>query len=626
MASKPHKRVAVCWVLWLGLVSHTAFASDLALSIRRIDGPAWRADNIKVKVLPPHILQLRIGAITLADQPPIKDLLLSCRDLKAGQGARCDKAKFSALAPGLGKLEGVLQFKFHHALRWQAELELPKQGLRVALTQDPLQLAAELQAKDFNFSEPGGRYASEKLSAEARLSLQGNGRVQFTLATQGGQAYAEPLFLDFDALPLKLDALLQKNAKGWALEHSSSVHGKAGSIEASGQLDAAFKPLELNARLRAQDLAPLVTTAVQPFLIGSKLEGLSASGRADAKLSVHEAGVQDLSATLDAVGFKADKLGLTLNEITGDLHWSATQAAASRLKWSGGAVKQIALGASAIRFRAQGKDFELLESWRQPLLEGALKIERFALHELGQAQLNADFQGELEPINLAALCKSLGWPEFSGTLGGRLPGLSVRDDVWTIDGALEAQAFDGNLRVSKLQAIQPFGVLPRLLADLSIRRLDLERLTRTFSFGRITGRLDGEVKNLRLLNWSPVAFDGRLYSTPDDDSQHRISQRAIDNISALGGGPTGFLSRGVMSVFEDFAYDRLGISCVLRDGVCQMDGVEAAGSDSGVPAYYLVKGAWLPRIDVVGYAQRVSWTSLLSQLKSAQASGGPKLE
>ncbi len=599
----PLRQLKRVLVFLVAFVSHAAFASDLSLNIRRIDGPGWRAENIEVQLQPPNLLQLRIAAVHAQGQPLLKNLTLICRELKSGTEARCARAELKAESAMFGPLAATLSFSYRDALHWQAALAL----------------------KDLTVSEPGGRYASEKLSVQIGLRAQSE-RWTLSLETRNGQAYAEPVFLDFDVLPLKLEATLMKNAGGWAVEHFVSAFGKAGRLEASGQLDAGFRPIELKAQLQAQALAPLVVAAVQPFLIGSKLDGIAVDGRASAQLALSAGAVQNLSAQLDGVNFKAEKLGVSLDEVAGEVHWSPSSASDSRLKWSGGAVKKIALGASQLAFRTHGKDFELLEPWRQPLLEGALKVERLNLRGLGGAQLSADFTGALEPLDLSALCKALGWPQFSGTLGGRLPGLSVRDDVWTIDGALEAQLFDGDLRVSKLQAVQPFGVLPRVMADLEMRRLDLERLTRTFSFGRITGRLDGDVKNLRLLNWSPVAFDGRLYSTPDDDSKHRISQRAIDNISAIGGGPTGFLAHGFMSVFEDFAYDRLGISCVLRDGICAMDGVEPAGSAEGQKGYYLVKGEWLPRIDVVGYAQRVSWTNLLSQLKSAQSSGGPQLQ
>jgi len=177
------------------------------------------------------------------------------------------------------------------------------------------------------------------------------------------------------------------------------------------------------------------------------------------------------------------------------------------------------------------------------------------------------------------------------------------------------------IRVDGLQVLDPFGRLPRLLADIELRNLDLATLTGAFSFGRIDGRLSGDVRQLRLLNWVPVAFDAHLYTPADDRSRHRISQRAIDNISSLGGGPTGVLSRGALRFFEDFAYARIGWSCVLKDGVCTMDGVEPKGE-----GYVLVKGRLLPRIDVVGYTRRVDWNTFVEQLKSVQHADEARIE
>ncbi len=85
----------------------------------------------------------------------------------------------------------------------------------------------------------------------------------------------------------------------------------------------------------------------------------------------------------------------------------------------------------------------------------------------------------------------------------------------------------------------------------------------------------------------------------------------MDNISSIGGaGVGGALSRSFLRFFEDFPYDRLGIRCRLENGVCAMGGVEPA-----VNGYYLVKGRFIPpRLDVIGYADRVDWDSLISQI------------
>lgn len=638
---------------------------------------SWRADGFVLAYAPLNDLQLRIAAITVAGRPPIRDLQLRCRSLQAGQGARCDDADFSVTLPAWGKVKGRLRARFRNAQHWNAQLEVPGRKLQVLLDQADEQLQVQLRLKaqpaaelhrlitamglplpgessglldltadirlagallavtadisttDLNYSEPTGRYAAEKLTAKAQLDWDAvRGRLQLAIDAQSGQAYAEPVFFDFAALPLHASGAIARAGPGWRIEQLKAEQGSAGTLELTGLLGKDYKPVTLDARLVAQDLGPLLATDGLPFLIGTKLDSISARGRAEVKVSMREGVPQELVARLDGVTVNAEKLGVSLDDISGDLNWSAADsgAAGSKIRWRGGTIMRVPLGESNIEFMAQGKNVRLTAPWRQPLLGGALKVERLALRDLGGVQFGAQFNGALEPIDLAALCRALGWPEFGGTLGGQLPGLTVRDEVWSMDGALEAQAFDGNIRIDQLRAIQPFGRLPRVTADVSVRRLDLERLTSAFSFGRITGRLDGEVKGLRLLSWSPVAFDGRLYSTPGYSGNRRISQRAIDNISSIGGGPTGLVSRGFLRVFEDFAYARLGIGCVLRDGVCAMDGVEPAKSKDGQAAYYLVRGRLLPRIDVVGYAQRVSWSSLIEQLEAARASGGPELK
>ena len=152
--------------------------------------------------------------------------------------------------------------------------------------------------------------------------------------------------------------------------------------------------------------------------------------------------------------------------------------------------------------------------------------------------------------------------------------------------------------------------------------MDLETLTQTFDFGKITGKLDGEINQLRLSNWQPVVFDARFYTPNGDKSRRRISQKAVDNFSQIGGGAGGILSRGFLRFFEDFSYQRLGLSCKLTNDVCEMNGVSEAEQ-----GYYIVKGGGLPpRINVVGYTRRVGWTDLIARLKSVSQSSGPVIQ
>jgi len=114
-------------------------------------------------------------------------------------------------------------------------------------------------------------------------------------------------------------------------------------------------------------------------------------------------------------------------------------------------------------------------------------------------------------------------------------------------------------------------------------------------------------------SWRPVAFDAAIATPTDDSSRHRISQKAVDTISNIGGGGVGgALSRSFLRFMEDFPYERIGIRCRLENGVCEMGGVEPAEH-----GYYLVKGRFIPpRLDVIGYADRVDWESLVAQIIS----------
>ena len=60
------------------------------------------------------------------------------------------------------------------------------------------------------------------------------------------------------------------------------------------------------------------------------------------------------------------------------------------------------------------------------------------------------FDAEVRPISVALLSRAFGWPEFQGTLAGRIPGLQLRQGVVTLDGNLDAEVFDGRVAVRGL--------------------------------------------------------------------------------------------------------------------------------------------------------------------------------
>ena len=280
------------------------------------------------------------------------------------------------------------------------------------------------------------------------------------------------------------------------------------------------------------------------------------------------------------------------------------------------------LGAAHLSAVLQGPGFRLTEPARLPVLDGALLLRQLSAVGLDGPQRRLSLDAELEPVGLQSFTRALGWPEFAGRLSGRLPSLSYRDNAVSIGGELTVEAFDGRIGVRDFGLRDPLGAYPELTADVRLRDLNLELLTRTFSFGRITGRLEGDIEGLRLVGWEPAAFRA-WFATPEDDrSRHRISQRAVENLASLGGGGAGAaLSRGLLGLFDEFRYDRIGLGCVLRENVCLMRGLGPAQN-----GYYIVRGAGLPRVNVIGHSRVVNWSTLVSQLRTVTAGGGPVIE
>ena len=137
-------------------------------------------------------------------------------------------------------------------------------------------------------------------------------------------------------------------------------------------------------------------------------------------------------------------------------------------------------------------------------------------------------------------------------------------------------------------------------------------------FGNMQGRLDVSVNNLELFNWRPVKFDAKVASSPGDYPR-KISQRAVENITSLGGaGGTAAIQRSFLRFFDQFGYERIGLSCRLARGVCEMAGIE------DVPqGYLIVKGGGIPALSVIGYNRQVGWDELLTRIQRATQGGKP---
>jgi hypothetical protein len=467
-------------------------------------------------------------------------------------------------------------------------------------------------------SDLEGSVAAENLdvSLHAVVKAVATG-MQVTLELSGrqGALYVDPVFVEMPSQPLQLSARFDWLPAGQQLLLQSFTYSHPGSVQLEGQghftlaTDAPVRELQLE--IQQAEFPSLYDTYLQPWLHDSMLADLDTAGQLSGTLRWEQGKLSQVS--LDPARLSVDDREgrFELDSMHGRVRWSDSGIPArSELAWAGGSVFRVLLGAASVAFDA-GRDFvRLAEAVEIPVLDGALRIDDFQLASSEESPLHWQVNGLLEPVSLSQLSLALGWPELAGKLSGVIPDVRYDNGNLEVGGSLLIRVFKGEVTLQNLTLEQPFGLVPRLQVDARADNIDLETLTRTFSFGRIEGRLDGRVDGLTMESWRPVAFDAEFATPANDSSRHRISQKAVDNISSIGGGVGGALSRSFLRFFKDFPYDRLGIRCRLKNGICDMGGVAPAAE-----GYYLVKGRLIPpRLDVIGYADRVNWDTLIAQI------------
>lgn len=492
-------------------------------------------------------------------------------------------------------------------------------------------LTARVSGTGFGFTNEDGTYVGEGLSGTTTLSIEvmrERTRFDARLEANAGQALAGIVLLDFGANPATLEA--RGELAGDALRIESFSLAQRDLLQARGEarLSLGEAPGLTAGRIEIERLQfpAAYTSFLQIALAATDFGALTTTGHASGSIELENDRPVRIDARLEKLDLEDARQKFSMSQVNGDIHWSAeeqTPAGASHLEWQSGSAYGLSGGAARIDFRVQGMDFELVREARLPIFDGALRVTELAVRRFGSSDAELDFAARIEPISMPLLSRTFGWPEMQGQLAGNIPGVTYRDGLLAVEGDLIANVFDGTIVASGLRLRDPLGPWPRLYADVRARELDLELVTRTFPIGTITGRLDGDILGLELFNWSPVAFDARLFSTPGDRSRRRISQKAVTSISSIGGGGgtvAAALQSGVLRFFDDFNYDRIGISCRLRNEVCLMGGIERPGG-----GYYLVRGRGLPRIDVVGSEGRVDWPVLVSQIVNAMRSEGPSI-
>ncbi len=639
------------------LLSLAAQAQSLTLSLDTLQHPALSASGLRLLLADPtggHA-QIEIDRLTLGGHDYVK-LKLECTALR-WTGASIDCSSGTVHLPG-EKQAWPLRFTYDTQSqtldltleptlgeRWQLRIA-GKGGAAVAtLTQARLErLAAflpamaeyhaagkvtgtlqwrggasksvgvNLQAVDLAFSDVSGTHAGDKISAQLSLNGEASGaawRWRSDVQMASGELLWQPFY--FAKGGHRLQASGKANPGEIGIDKGELVLAGVGALRFSGSWDRAAKALK-QARFETDDidLAQASAPLIAPILEQAALPKFTFTGKLRAAGTLDAKGVSGLDVTLTEVSAEEATGGYALRGMQGSIPWRRNEATTANITVAGASFGRLPLGGFKLPLAMHGFSFSLPRV-EIPVLDGKLVLEDLRadrLEKVAGGEWQWQVGGALQPVSMQRLTETLKLPHMAGALSASIPKIHQSHATVEMDGALVIQVFDGYIAATNLKVLEPTGRVPRLYADLEMRHVDLGQLTDTFSFGSITGFIDGDVKGLELAAWRPQRFDAKISSSPGDYKK-RISQRAVQNISSLGGAGAGAaIQRSFLGFFNDFGYDRLGWSCLLVAGVCEMGGVEKTAT-----GYVIVKGGGIPAINVMGYNHRVNWEELVTRLK-----------
>jgi len=449
--------------------------------------------------------------------------------------------------------------------------------------------------------------------------------IEASAILHGGEALIANAYLELPQTPVALEIHAQQHGtQGWQLPKLIWRDGDVLDVQGTLGFTADAGLDALNLHLRSSDISPWPERYLSGWLGLAGLTGLQMDGALDVEVNLSADGLERLDARLDAVNLQDPQERFSLNALDAHLTHAVTGQYDGMLRWQSGAIGGIPFGPAHWPLHTHDGMLNLTEPVAVEVLNGRILLHPFRLR-LPRAErgVHLDFGLHLQQLDLAPLSAALGWPAFRGHLTGSIPVVRYIGDWLYLDGGLAMAIFDGRIDVTDLVMERPFGVAPTLSVDLTLMNLDLMAITEVFDFGSISGRLDGRVDGLRLLDWRPTAFNAELHTVPGRGVRQRISQRAVQDISSVGGGSALMqsLQGRMIGLFDDFGYRRMRLGCRLLNEVCTMDGLYSAGS-----GFTIVEGAGLPRLNVVGFNHEVDWPTLVERLTQIADGAAPVVQ
>ncbi|MFQ5427953.1 MAG: hypothetical protein ACE5EZ_03130 [Thermodesulfobacteriota bacterium] len=359
-------------------------------------------------------------------------------------------------------------------------------------------------------------------------------------------------------------------------------------------------------------------------VLNMRMEGTTEGFFVKGVLELREAGLVEKKGA-DAEAGAADVGGLRVSgvDLTLPIELAYPEAKKSKITDFGSlSIEDLTLGPLKISgFRARpaigGNALVFADALEIPLFGGDLTLSDVVFADLLSPGRALGLQMSVSAVGLGEAGAALGLPPFEGTLSGEIPGIRLTGNHLSTEGEMRLSLFGGLVVIKEMSMENVFSPVTALKSSIDILDIDLGALTSAFEFGKITGVLQGRVKDLVIVQGQPESFFADIRTVKKRGVSQRISTKALENVSILGtGAAASVLNRGIYSLFNEYRYEKMGFQGQLKNDELLLLGIETQG-DKG----YIIKGALIPpRVDVVSYTERISFKEMMKRLEGVNFS------
>ena len=507
----------------------------------------------------------------------------------------------------------------------------------------PLDFRITLEGSGLNGAAEGGRsWAVKGLDSRvsARLEWAPLGREISGFWKQeflkGSLAY-EDWFFSFNEspLPLEFNGKMSYPPGGFRVLGSLKFqHPPLGSWSGSGDLDWRSRTLHYQGRIVGTDITLQESTSLLaeqaegiffPWLrrmeprgvISAEfsLDGLNRDYRiqgrvrgSDLEFDLRDPGIHFHISQLDLpVHFGST---LSREPVDPDPQTGRIQLRDLRTPWSSVSFMEIPISAGF-------KVYRIPAPLAFPLWGGVVTTRGIAFDGSGDRP-SLQAEANLSEVDLSAVLPGRG---IEGKLEGDLGNITLNAEQASASGELTAQVFDGTVKATDLGVIRPFETARRIQGKVLFDHLNLEPLTRLFSFGKISGYVQGTIEHLSFGPEYPERFCLTLKTQEVAGVLKKINVQAIENVSLLGTGwgELGGLRSGINRWFQEYDYREIGLTCSLVEGRVTLRGTIF---EDGLE--YLVRKPGPIGIDVINRnpENEIDFEDMLERFRRISKKGG----